>query len=60
MKWYSNRKGVCPVAPERMVRPRIAAITRATAEKRDFSKASGWRWTITGGAGDIVEFQVAA
>lgn len=60
MKWYPHTKDRCPVAPDRMVRPRISIITRSDAEKRDFTKASGWRWTITGGAGDIVEFQVAA
>ncbi len=58
--WRPHTSNRCPVAGDRLVRPRIACVDRATAERREFTKAAGWRWTRSDRPTDIAEYQVQA
>ncbi len=57
MSWTEWRGGSCPVSAESMVKVQIRAISRSDAEKREPTRAGGWRWGHGGGPGDIIAFE---
>jgi len=57
--WHPHTGGARPYAPETMVRPRIRVVDRSTVEKREFTRADGWKWPHRRSPGDIMEFQRA-